>query len=148
MQIRNCTPGDFDEIAALLLQLWPGKPQNREKLRRVYFGALSRPGVHYFCADRDGKIAGFGGLTIKENLWQEANLAVLDYLVVDDALRGEGLGGALLDHAIGIAHDNTCACLELDSAFHRREAHAFYEHRGFEKRAYYFSLGLTETPAR
>lgn len=143
MRIRACTPGDFDEIAALLLQLWPGKPQDREKLRRLYFSALSRSDVHYICADRDGKITGFGGLTIKENLWQEANLAYLDYLVVDEAVRGEGVGGALLDHAIIIARDNSCACLELDSAFHRLEAHAFYEHRGFAKRAYYFSLRLT-----
>jgi glucosamine-phosphate N-acetyltransferase len=32
--------------------------------------------------------------------------------------------------------------VELDSAFHRKQAHRFYEQLGFENRAYLFSKAL------
>ena len=35
-----------------------------------------------------------------------------------------------------------CRRLELDSAFHFKEAHAFYEQRRFERRALLFSKAL------
>jgi glucosamine-phosphate N-acetyltransferase len=38
-----------------------------------------------------------------------------------------------------------CKQFELDSAFHRKEAHAFYEQRRFERRALLFSKPLRGT---
>ena len=40
--------------------------------------------------------------------------------------------------AVGVG----CRRLELDSAFHFKEAHAFYEQRRFERRALLFSKAL------
>lgn len=81
-------------------------------------------------------------MTIKNNLWQEGFLAHLDELVVNSAHRGCGLGSQLLEAMISLAKERGCVRVELDSAFHRTEAHAFYECRGFENRAYLFSKPL------
>ena len=45
----------------------------------------------------------------------------------------------MLEAMISSAKERGCAPVELDSAFNRTEAHAFYERRGFENRAFLFS---------
>ncbi len=41
-----------------------------------------------------------------------------------------------------IAGDSKCKRIELDSAFHRKGAHRFYESLGYGNRAYLFSKQL------
>jgi len=84
-------------------------------------------------------IIGFCSLTIKNNLWQAGNLGHIDELIVDDNYRGKGVGSKLMDEITRIAKENQCKRIELDSAFHRKEAHRFYENEGYENRAYLFS---------
>jgi len=43
-----------------------------------------------------------------------------------------------LNAIIAIAKERGCTRIELDSAFHRKEAHQFYERNGFGNRAYLF----------
>jgi ribosomal protein S18 acetylase RimI-like enzyme len=68
-----------------------------------------------------------------------ANLGNIDELVVDREYRNQGIGKLLMNEMEAIAKNRGCKRLELDSAFHRTNAHAFYEKQGFEKRAYLFS---------
>jgi GNAT superfamily N-acetyltransferase len=60
-------------------------------------------------------------------------------MIVDDSLRGKGIGSSLLEKAFDIAKLMGCKKIELDSGFPREKAHKFYEKIGFEKRAYLFS---------
>jgi len=142
-EIRACIASDFEPIFSLLQQLWPDKTLCRERLQSVFDRALKSGEVQrYLCAVEDGRIAGFCSMTLKNNLWVEGWLAHLDELVVDHAARGRGIGGDLLQAMIKLAEECGCVRVELDSAFHRKEAHAFYERRGFENRAYLFSRKL------
>jgi glucosamine-phosphate N-acetyltransferase len=141
-QIRKCVSADFGQVAALLVQLWPQKVQNLAKLHGAFDRALISTTQRYVCAVEDGEIVGFASLSMKSSLWQEALLANLDELVVDEAWRGRGIGGALIDYVVEIARKTGCSRLELDSAFHRTDAHEFYERRGFEKRAFLFTMAL------
>lgn len=138
-EIRDCKEEDFNQIVPLLEQLWPTKALNHERLRAVYERGLRSDTQQYLCAVESGRIAGFCSLTIKNNLWQEGFLAHVDELVVNHADRGQGIGSRLLEAIIKIAVQRSCRRVELDSAFHRTEAHAFYERQGFENRAYLFS---------
>jgi len=142
VQIRKCTSADFQQVATLLVQLWPKKGQNLGKLRGVYDRAMVSTAQRYVCAVDNGEIVGFLSLSFRNSLWQEALLANIDELVVAERRRGEGIGSALLGHAEELARKTGATRLELDSAFHRTEAHAFYEKHGFEKRALLFSLEL------
>ena len=142
-EIRACTAADFEQILLLLQQLWPDKALGRNEMRQVYSRALSSEQTQrLLCAVEEARVVGFCSMTIKNNLWVEGFLAHIDELVVDRAKQGRGIGGRLLQSAIAQARALNCARIELDLAFHRGDAHAFYERQGFENRAYLFSLPL------
>jgi GNAT superfamily N-acetyltransferase len=63
-------------------------------------------------------------------------------MIVDGELRGKGIGTKLLEKTFETANLRKCKKIELDSGFHREQAHKFYEKIGFEKRAYLFSKDL------
>jgi GNAT superfamily N-acetyltransferase len=69
-------------------------------------------------------------------------LGHVDELVVDSNHRGRGIGTQLLKHLVTYAQQKGCRRVELDSAFHRLEAHKFYKQQGFEDRALLFSRVL------
>lgn len=141
-QIRKCTNADFAQVAPLLLQLWPNKAQNLSKLRGAFDRAMASTSQRYFCAVDNGDIVGFCSVSMKNSLWEEGSLANVDELVVDAAARGQGIGTALLDYVVDMARKAGCSRLELDSAFHRTDAHSFYERKAFEKRAFLFTMRL------
>jgi glucosamine-phosphate N-acetyltransferase len=137
--LRPCRRDDFDGVLALLRQLWPDKPLDPAALRAIFGQTLSSGNPVYLCAAENGTIVGFGSLTVRSSLWQEGNLGHVDELVVDAAHRGRGIGTQLLEGLVALAKAKGCRRIELDSAFHRDEAHRFYEKRGFENRACLFS---------
>ena len=142
IQIRPCSNEDFEGVLAVLRQLWPDKHIDTAMLRVVYERALGSPLQHHVCALDDAQIVGMGSLSINNNLWREGYLGYVEELIVDERFRGRGIGTQLLEHLIGVARAQGCRCVELDAAFHRKEAHRFYEHMGFQSRAYVFSKPL------
>jgi GNAT superfamily N-acetyltransferase len=142
VEIRACVITDFEQILPLLQQLWPAKTLCRQRLRAVYDRGLASDAQHYLCAVQDGRIAGFCAITLKNNLRVEGMLATLDEMVVHHADRGRGIGDQLIQAVVTFARVRGCVRVELESAFHRAEAHDFYQHRGFQKRAYHFSMPL------
>jgi len=139
VEIRFCSEKDFDDVVKLLHQLWPDKKIDLLSLKKVFDRALVSDSQKYVCAAEGGKVVGFGSLTIKNNLWQEGYICHVDELVVDSNFRHHGIGTGILRHLITIAKEKNCRRIELDSAFHRKDAHKFYENLGFENRAFLFS---------
>jgi GNAT superfamily N-acetyltransferase len=137
------TWADFDEILPLLRQLWPARPLDVPAARAIFEQGLASDRRAYFCACQGDKIVGVGTLIVRDCLWLQGDIGYLCDLVVDETQRGRGIGTALVEKAAEIAKARGCLRLELDSGFHRSEAHRFYEHRGFEKRAFLFSRVLT-----
>jgi glucosamine-phosphate N-acetyltransferase len=144
LQIRPCINDDFEEVLELLRQLWPDKSLDPIALRKVFSLAITSDSQIYICAANDDKVVGFGSLTLKNSLWQEGFLGHIDELVLDAEHRGRGIGTQLIEHIIDAAKRRGCSRVELDSAFHRKEAHDFYERMGFENRGYVFSKSLSE----
>ena len=66
---------------------------------------------------------------------------VVSALVVDESVRGKGIGAALLAHVELHAKRQGCTQIELSSNESRTQAHAFYERNGFaEKRKRFVRL--------
>jgi ribosomal protein S18 acetylase RimI-like enzyme len=130
---------DYSSIFELLKQLWPDIQLKYETLQVVYEKALKSKNQKFIIGSIDNKIVGFCSLTIKNSLWQSGNIGHIDELIVDKSFREKGVGRKLLDKVTKIAEANKCKRIELDSAFHRKEAHKFYENLGYENRAYLFS---------
>ena len=125
---------DFPAVMELLRQLWPTTTLDPLALREVYERGLDAKNQVYMCARTGDHVVGFGTLTIKNNFWQAGFLGHIDELIIDTAFRNRGIGTALLRELTTIAQKRGCRRIELDSGFHRAEAHAFYEAQGFEKR--------------
>ena len=140
--IRPCTADDFERIFALLRQLWPDRALCHARLQGVYERTLQSDAQHYLCAVEEDRIIGFCSIALKNNLRVEGTLANLDEIVVHHANRGRGIGTQLLQATIAFAREHGSTRIELESALHRVETHAYYESRGFHNRAYYFSMPL------
>lgn len=65
-------------------------------------------------------------------------LCKITAFVVKDGYRGQGIGSALLARIEQIARERGCQRMELTSAIGRREAHTFYEGKGYQKAGYKF----------
>lgn len=142
LDIRRCREDDYPAIARLLRQLWPTASINDQLLRNCFLEGLASDAHHFFCAEENGCVLGFCSVIFKNSLWQQGILAHINELVVDESARGHGIGTQLLENAIGMAARCGAARVELDSAFHRTEAHSFYQKLGFENRAFLFSKTL------
>jgi ribosomal protein S18 acetylase RimI-like enzyme len=142
MEIRNCTADDLEQVCRLLAQLWPETEVITPETRRCFAAGLHSTTQRYICAASDAEVVGFCSLNVTNSLWQQGPMGHVDELVVDQRHRGLGIGSALLQHMQGIALEMGCKRLELDSARHRIEAHAFYERLGFENRALLFSKAI------
>jgi len=132
VEIRQCVREDFEAVLGLLRQLWPDRELDREALEDVFRHNLTLASQHYLCAVSGGTLVGFCSLSVRKSLWGQGFLGYVDELVVDEKHRGEGIGGMLLERALGLAKEDGCGRVELDSAFHREEAHRFYASHGFE----------------
>jgi ribosomal protein S18 acetylase RimI-like enzyme len=143
--IRRCRSDDFDAVLALLRQLWPARELDVAALRDVYRKGLASDRQAYLCAADPGeKLIAFGSLSVRNSIWQQGPLANVDELVVDEQWRGRGIGTDLLERLSDCAREMGCRRIELDSALHRKEAHAFYESRGFERMSFLFTRPLEE----
>lgn len=138
-EIYEVILNDFDEIIKLLKQLWPDKALDCNALMKIISIGIGSKDSIYLCAKIDNKVVGFCSLIIRESLWQEDLVGHINELIIDKSFRRMNLGTELLDAAVTAAKKKGCKLIELDSAFHREDAHKFYENIGFTKRAYLFS---------
>ena len=76
----------------------------------------------------DGKLAGLVGLYYYEP--RLANSIYLGWFCVDPTARRSGIGGTLLDHAIGEARLSGATFLKLDTSASAVAAQACYQSRG------------------
>ena len=140
--IRSTEKDDFDAVYPLFEQLWPSKELNRDALKEVFCRGVDSDTDELFCAMLDGEIIGFCAYAVMNNLWQEGRISYIYAMVVDEKLRGKGIGSALIREAIAASNRQGMKRVELDCGFHREMSHRFYEKLGFEKRAFLFSYPL------
>ena len=129
MEVRPVTADDYAAVCALLAEL--GRPlvtDATDPACRAVFGAdLSDDGAdHLVAIGDDGAVLGFCSLHYRRRLNRPTPEAWVPDLVVAEALRGTGIGGALLAEAERRARDRGCHQLVLESAYFRTDAHRFY----------------------
>jgi len=68
----------------------------------------------------------------------------IEDVIVDEPLRGKGIGEAMVRYAIGIAAERKAGCVDLTSRPERKAAQRLYENIGFKKHetnVYRYPLG-------
>lgn len=139
IQIRPVVKGDIDSILLLLQQLWPKKKIHLHQIQSLIQQQLLSRNHHLVVAEQQNRVVGFGSLSRKINLWTEGMLGHIDELVVDDREQQRGIGTIILNYIIEMGLQLGCRRIELDSAYHRKQAHQFYQRKGFVNRAILFS---------
>lgn len=130
-----------------ILGAFPLIKQLRQNLKEQDFLAKvlqARKEAKYklFAFDYEGRLAGLCGVMPFFVLYHSDCLYICD-LVIDEALRGKGLGEKFLSEVESFAKDNGYKEIELSSSFPRQEAHRFYTDKmHFEKSGFVFKKTL------
>ena len=142
MEIRNCTPEDFDLVFDYVEKLWTYNTYDRETIDKVYRQVLENPNDFAFLLFDQGAPVGFCHGAFFNTFWLSGQTCYVSSIITNQEVRKKGYGRALMDHAKQLAEARGCKAIVLDSGMPRVEAHKFYEIYGFEKCAYCFELKL------
>ncbi|MBS0516500.1 MAG: GNAT family N-acetyltransferase [Proteobacteria bacterium] len=128
--VRVAGEGDLSSIAALSAQLGYPTPaaDTRERYARVRAAQAGEVFVATFAAD--ARVVGWTHVVPRLQL-EEAPHAELAGLVVDETVRGTGVGAALLAAAEDWARGQGFAAMRVRSNVVRERAHRFYEREGY-----------------
>jgi GNAT superfamily N-acetyltransferase len=134
--IRPASPDDAHALASLLGELgYPSEiGQVRARMTRVLGATGDNTTDSVFVASDDSGNEVLGLLSLHQfaGLHDDAPVALITALVVTERARGLGVGRQLVDCAVDLARRWGCTRLMVTTHVRRADAHAFYEHIGFE----------------
>lgn len=152
LDIRQAVAADLPHVLALYAQ--PGLDDGQIlsiKQAEAMLATFARyPSYRLFVACDGDQVVGTYALLVMHNLAHCGTpSAVVEDVVVDATRRSQGIGEAMMRHAMGLAAQAGCYKLALSSNAIRERAHAFYESIGFERHGYSFVVRppLTEGTA-
>jgi GNAT superfamily N-acetyltransferase len=144
--VRAACGDDLPQILALYEQLAEGRPTaapTHEAAADVYESICSQAGRELLVAVVDGALRGTADVLVVPNLTHDGKpWMIVENVVVDSSARRLGIGQVLMDDVLGRARRAGCYKIQLLSRKGRTDAHAFYEHQGFEGLAEGFRLYL------
>lgn len=131
--IREAVPEDFQAIVRLYRQLHPSDPILEDgAARRAFDTILQTEGLHLLVLEVQGAVAATTYVNIIPNLTRSASpYAVIENVVVDETLRGTGLGKQIMAASLQKAWDAGCYKAMLLTGSRTPSTHAFYRACGF-----------------
>jgi len=112
LSIRPVELGDKERW----LQLWKGyltfyKTEFSADKTEVTWKRLLDPNFNLYClvAQDDGQIMGMTTFNFQNSTWSENGQCLLEDLFVDQSIRGQGIGRALIDAVINEAKKRGCS---------------------------------------
>ncbi len=145
LRVRPAEAADLDGILALYGQpaLDDGAVLSREDAHAIFARFSDYPDYTLFVAERGDAIVGTFALLVMDNLAHLGSpSAVVEAVAVAPERQGQGIGAAMMDHAVRLARQRGCYKLALSSNLKRDAAHAFYDGLGFERHGYSFRVAL------
>lgn len=123
---RPCEEKDMQAVKALMAQL--GYAQSEATLAKN-INTIRAGGGEVFVAEQSGGVCGCVSVRIDVRLAGGVSAEIAS-LVVDETVRGGGVGGQLLAAAEAWARRHTQR-IHVRTNVVRRRAHAFYQNRGY-----------------
>ncbi|MGQ4488749.1 GNAT family N-acetyltransferase [Streptomyces sp. 372A] len=134
---REAGPGDFEAVLRLYRQLQPEDPVLQDGSdAAAYAQILASPSLHLFVLEAEGIVVATTYLNIIPNLTRSASpYAVIENVVVEETLRGTGLGKQIMIDTLRAAWDAGCYKAMLLTGSRKPATHAFYRACGFSSDA-------------
>ena len=139
--IRAATVHDAPELARLLTML--GHPTEAAPIVSYWDEWAAGGDAAVVAVAGDGSLMGVATLHHMRVLHRPRPVGRITALVVDERVRGQGIGRALVAAAERTLRSAGCGLLEVTSNMRRVEAHAFYERLGYERTSFRFMKVLT-----
>lgn len=135
-RVREATLLDIGELARLVTQLgYPSSPSDMQGRLE----AISRDSdYHTLVADTGACLVGVVGIRLGRYYERNGMFAQIAALVVDEAERGSGIGGLLLEAAERWAASRGASDVWITSHQQRQAAHRFYEAHGYQNTGFRF----------
>jgi GNAT superfamily N-acetyltransferase len=128
--IRLASEGDCASLARLVGQLGYMATE-REVAERL--ATMEAEGRKVLVAELGGAVVGCLSISSTRVLHRPAPIGRISMMVVEERLRGRGVGAALVRAAEEALAAQGCATIEVTSNERRAEAHRFYEKLGYER---------------
>jgi GNAT superfamily N-acetyltransferase len=101
------------------------------------------PDYRIYVAEMEGRVIGVYSLVIMYKLAHKRTpSAILEDIVVATSRQRQGVGKALVAHAMDMARSKGCYKLVLSSNARRTDAHRFYDQLGFQRHGISFHVAL------
>ncbi len=137
MDYLDATEADLPVIVHMLAddRFGAGRERDVSPLPTSYlagFRAMQAQGGRIILAVQDGAVVGCMQLNVIHGVSQQGqSRAQVEGVRVDSAMRGKGVGAAMMRHVMVEARAAGCAVLQLTTNRDRTEAQAFYARLGF-----------------
>jgi GNAT superfamily N-acetyltransferase len=130
---RAAGPDDLEAVLALYRQLHPDDPEVAGGPGEAAFARiLATPGMDLFLLELDGRAVATTYLNVIPNLTRGASpYAVVENVIVDEQLRGTGLGKEIMAGTVAAAWSAGCYKVMLMTGSRRASTLAFYRACGF-----------------
>ena len=127
--IRPANFADAADVARLLDQL--GYPATTGEVATRFGYWLSDPMSGILVAEAASRVVAVLSMHAIPDLKRTGRWLRIESLVVDESLRGTGIGRRLVEAAEAAARDWDCLAIEITSKRSRADAHAFYLRLGY-----------------
>lgn len=125
--IRSGGLADLPQLHALYQQLQPDDTTTLAEVEQGFLAMQAQPGCAVYVVEHEGTIAGAFTFYILPNMTRNGRPAALvENIVVNETVRGQGIGRAMLAYARELAQAQGGYKLSLTSNAKRTQAHAFY----------------------
>jgi GNAT superfamily N-acetyltransferase len=143
VSIRNAVEEDVPRILELYRQLShnPGdyQPAPVSDCCNILRRMQEHPGYSLLVAEDNSRVVGTTMMAILPGFAHLTSpFAVIEYVVVDEKRRSQGIGKLLMEHCRTLAKEAGCYKIMLTSDNRRERAHKFYESLGYEASAHGF----------
>jgi len=143
VHFREASKADLPDILRLLAQpnMDDGQVLSLTEAEQVFDRMAHYPDYRIVVAIHDARIVGTFALLIMDNLGHRgAPSGVIEDVAVDPQCQGQGIGKAMVRHALRVCGERGCYKVALSSNLKRERAHAFYESLDFERHGYSFRI--------